>query len=234
MDIKNCIERVLPPLRRGRNSRWKLGVAYFVLIIAFALLYGIFGNIGENVDYFNYLYFSVVTITSLGYGDFGPLDLFTKILVMIQILLGIVIFGLFISAVADADRKSEQLEVKLDKLDKLLPFVRIGIEEVLQNFSYKGIRSIEDLELHRDHAEFYEDAWLFVRESVNRLVDTSIKYHDDLQDSGDLAIDSYLQYADLLMASVQFTNSLSDDGQACPPPMLFEIYGHVIRLNRAE
>jgi len=47
-----------------------------------------------------YLYFSVITMTTVGYGDFVPLSDKTRALVELQALFGIVLAGLFINAVA--------------------------------------------------------------------------------------------------------------------------------------
>jgi carbon storage regulator CsrA len=78
-------------------------VMSFVLIGYFALMYKAFGvitpdsnGISKPLDWLNALYFSVVTWTTLGYGDFRPENDATKIFVMTEALLGYIYMGVFI------------------------------------------------------------------------------------------------------------------------------------------
>jgi hypothetical protein len=67
----------------------------------FAVVYHSFGIIdtstGETIqpDWLNAIYFSVVTWTTLGYGDFKPTEL-VKAWVMIEALMGYIFMGLFV------------------------------------------------------------------------------------------------------------------------------------------
>jgi voltage-gated potassium channel Kch len=74
------------------------------LIGFFALIYKSFGVYPpgavepEQLNWLDAIYFSVVTWTTLGYGDFRPSDE-TKIWVMIETLLGYVYMGLFVGKI---------------------------------------------------------------------------------------------------------------------------------------
>ena len=48
-------------------------------------------------SFFDFLYFSAVTITTLGYGDILPNTTYIRLLVMVETLLGIIIIGSFLS-----------------------------------------------------------------------------------------------------------------------------------------
>ena len=70
--------------------------------------YDIFKEVKEEkIKYplLDFLYFSTVTITTLGYGDILPNSTCIRVLVMIETLLGIVVLGLFISCVFSGQTK---------------------------------------------------------------------------------------------------------------------------------
>tara|TARA_Y100000389_G_scaffold126825_1_gene124147 strand:- start:474 stop:770 length:297 start_codon:yes stop_codon:yes gene_type:complete len=66
-------------------------LAYFVISCFFAKAYQIlnettnmihFNGLNENSNFFNYLYFSLTTTTSVGYGDIYPISGIAKALVV--------------------------------------------------------------------------------------------------------------------------------------------------------
>lgn len=66
------------------------------------------------------IYFSVVTITTLGYGDILPQNDFYKLLISLEVILGIAIFGLFISSLWSSyenmnNRKTIKRDIKILK-----------------------------------------------------------------------------------------------------------------------
>ena len=73
-----------------------------------AVLFFILGMYGHGLEYaarprqvsfFDSLYFSIVTISSLGYGDIHPVS-YSKAIACTEVILGLVIIGLVISKVA--------------------------------------------------------------------------------------------------------------------------------------
>lgn len=87
------------------------GGLYFVTIPLFATIYAL-----SPADWFHYengslsnilnsLYFSTITITTLGFGDIYPIEAASKILVTSESILGVLFIGLFLNAIAF--RKSE-------------------------------------------------------------------------------------------------------------------------------
>lgn len=88
-----------------------LGVLYAGFFIIFGIIYWeiwllhwdyfIFkeGNIRDNHNVFDFLYFSVVTITTLGYGDILPNSRLVRFFVMIETISGITIMGMLASSI---------------------------------------------------------------------------------------------------------------------------------------
>jgi Ion channel len=98
-------------LARGRYERaalywiWRLTSNYgeslrrwaatcVVVLLSFSVLYKVF-KLAEPVSHwFDYFYFSVVTFTSLGYGDIHPVGIAGKAVACFEIVSGLVMFGL--------------------------------------------------------------------------------------------------------------------------------------------
>lgn len=85
-----------------------LGIVSLCINIAFALIYLVFSKDFNNgsESFFGNFYYSIVTFTTLGYGDIYPKTDFTRMLVIIEVLLGYVTLGLFVFLL------SKKVEVK--------------------------------------------------------------------------------------------------------------------------
>ena len=85
----------------GRSfTRWGLWTAFIALVFAF-----IYPHVG--IDYGNHetplspFYFSVVTLTTLGYGDVQPASVSGQIVAMIEVIIGYVMLGGLLSIVSN-------------------------------------------------------------------------------------------------------------------------------------
>ena len=78
----------------GRFFLWVFG-----LIGLFGLLYAIPGTTSAT-GIPNNIYFSVVTFTTLGYGDIVPLSVLGKVLVLIEVMVGYVMLGLLVGIIS--------------------------------------------------------------------------------------------------------------------------------------
>lgn len=78
-----------------------VGVSYFILLTLFSGVYWILppGSFGTTQpDFLDCLYFSTVTITTLGYGDVLPVTDLARALVISEVVLGVLVAGSFLNA----------------------------------------------------------------------------------------------------------------------------------------
>jgi uncharacterized membrane protein YphA (DoxX/SURF4 family) len=88
-----------------------------LFLVAFILLSGTFFYHGaEHFSWLDSFYFSVTTLTTVGYGDLTPHTGVGKIFTIIYIFVGLGIILGFITAIANQARKSDDL--KLENLFK--------------------------------------------------------------------------------------------------------------------
>lgn len=109
------------------------GLIYIILIPIFAVVYLLlpdksFCQLQNNFDctsILQCLYFSTITITTLGFGDFYPITAIARVFVMTETLLGMVVIGLFLNSVAflkskiDAETEKEKAEADYMHQEKL-------------------------------------------------------------------------------------------------------------------
>lgn len=109
------------------------GLIYIIIIPIFAIIYyllpdkSIFHLQNDSVckTVFQCLYFSVTTITTLGYGDLYPVTTCAKILVMTETILGMVVIGFFLNSVAflkakiDANAERDKIEAEHIRKEKI-------------------------------------------------------------------------------------------------------------------
>jgi hypothetical protein len=83
----------------GRSfSRYLLWVSAF--IFAYAGIYWLLNDTSTPRTFLDYLYFSVVTFTTVGYGDIVPVGLLSKLIVISEIILGYLMGGLLVAILA--------------------------------------------------------------------------------------------------------------------------------------
>ncbi|MEW5869273.1 MAG: potassium channel family protein [Chloroflexota bacterium] len=96
------------------------GLLVFVLLI---LLAGaLFYHKVEGWNFLDALYFSVITLTTIGYGDFAPQTPAGKIFTMLYILVGLGVLAVFVTSIAEhaLDEQRQQARARAEKKqDKL-------------------------------------------------------------------------------------------------------------------
>ena len=88
-------------MTRFLHSPKYIGVFYVAVIFAFALLYFVCENFWcEPLSLIQSVYFSVVTITTLGYGDITPSSYIARLFTAVEAVIGVLSIGLFLNATA--------------------------------------------------------------------------------------------------------------------------------------
>lgn len=113
---------------------------YICITPIFALIYWALPDgqfrIPENAgtDYGSWLYYSIVTITTLGFGDYTPAHPGAQAVTAVEVMCGLIFLGLFLNAVGamkseiDVEAEIEKqkalhLSMERDKLEKSMPMV---------------------------------------------------------------------------------------------------------------
>jgi voltage-gated potassium channel len=89
-----------------------IGLVFAVLFATDHSLKGIIDvkNIIDIDSRFNYIYFSFVALSTVGFGDFSPNSTFSKLMVIIESFLNFVLFGILISGAFGIPKRTESLE----------------------------------------------------------------------------------------------------------------------------
>ncbi len=94
--------------------------AYVALMPIFAFIYWGLPDTqfripdGAGSDYWSWLYYSIVTITTLGFGDYTPAHAWAQAVTAVEVMCGLVILGFFLNAVGSM--KSEiDVESEIEK-----------------------------------------------------------------------------------------------------------------------
>lgn len=114
------------------------GALFLLLIPAFAVIYTLlpegyieYSQLEDNI--ITNLYYSAVTITTLGFGDVTPLNETAAVLVGAEAVLGVVIAGMFINQVAhrkqieekETETRTEIAKSRLRECDRLLQYASV-------------------------------------------------------------------------------------------------------------
>jgi len=143
-----------------------LGIIYVFLMPAMALVYFCTGTIGEDIDYISSLYFSVVTQTTLGYGDILPNGQLGRIFAILQSVLGVVLIGFFLAATSREWSEAFQA-AELERSNRLYrnrqyarimgnlhPLVDIVIEyQMLSSRFFRGLQEYGAIQNSRNREE---------------------------------------------------------------------------------
>lgn len=109
MSIVSIMFLILTPFKfiyhssvQSSSKLFFIVLGYLIVILLFTLIYMIldsmvtlkvvehgldFGNLDKS--WFTYIYFSIVTITTLGYGDILPVSMYAQVAVVLELFLGV-------------------------------------------------------------------------------------------------------------------------------------------------
>ena len=116
--IISMLRRLALQLPQAARLPAVFGIGYIIAILIFAILYWVSGlTVGSDnselraANILDCIYFSVVTITTLGYGDISPVGFFQKFFVVLETLIGVFAFGLFLTAIGyELSNRQSQIE----------------------------------------------------------------------------------------------------------------------------
>ncbi|PCJ29209.1 MAG: hypothetical protein COA99_19640 [Moraxellaceae bacterium] len=87
----------------------QIGSVYLLLIPIFGILYWLNPTFWpEPLTFIQSIYFSVITITTLGYGDISPVTETARLISAVEALSGIVLIGLFLNSLAHSRMETEE------------------------------------------------------------------------------------------------------------------------------
>ena len=107
--FSSWIEYLLADLPSRYGTSWKRPVVLWLInvLIVFPMLYLVTGSIAYNYsdalsvnDFWTAIYFSVVTATTLGYGDFHPVGALGRIIASIEAVYGMFMWTVFLTVYA--------------------------------------------------------------------------------------------------------------------------------------
>ncbi len=118
--LKSLLFRIKEKIAEKWNRKsFRYGIAFFVLIPIFAVIYYILPTNCWNTEsnaffsFWHSIYFSIVTITTLGFGDIYPITTCSRMLVSLESIGGVVFIGLFLNALSSEQaKKVSELEEK--------------------------------------------------------------------------------------------------------------------------
>ena len=176
---------------------WIWIAAFSIMVITFGILYALLTPLGHGVaqtegetsqvDFILGLYFSVVTVSSLGYGDLHPVGI-GKLLAGIEVLLGLGFIGIMIAKltskplthlvsrlfVSDTKRQLDKYRGQFEACGSDLEALLEQISRVYQQTPGKAFPDQSDL----------NSVALSFRNSLNQLSQSSLDFHDYIRAEG--------------------------------------------------
>ena len=119
------LEKKVSKLLRTNGLLYILYLNFFIVLLGSSIL-----SVVEEKSFSDSLWWSLVTVTTVGYGDIIPTSIFGKWLAVLLMLVGIGTIGMLTSALTNIfvkDNPDEQ--IKLDKLQDELSSQRILLEK---------------------------------------------------------------------------------------------------------
>ena len=95
--------------RMFHSSPKTYGIAYSAAIPFFAFLYHFVPGVLNSASFIDSFYFSVVTITTLGFGDIVPKTEIGKCIVGFQAVYGVSVIGLFLNSLSEQRAKTSKI-----------------------------------------------------------------------------------------------------------------------------
>ena len=183
----------MEPIRNIFKNPLLFVFLYILTIPIFAIFYYCFTELSQ-FEFTDSLYFSVVTITTLGYGDITPKIDITKFLASSEAILGIVLVGLFLNALshrisyrATKKEKEAQLQKDIEKQrDKFKNFNKLVNQSINRHYKYiEIISNTKDVENPKANKNFpfnnLQDLYKPTLQLTDNLLGTTVELYYESQ-----------------------------------------------------
>lgn len=171
----DCLKGVRSSLKRMLHlSPGIYGLIYFLYIPIFGGIYYYLPILIKSESLVDALYFSVVTLTTLGYGDILPEATLGKTLVSVQTLLGVLTVGLFLNALAELRSNSEAKRLSENSIGVLEIHVCLLLGELMKPGLFSWDRHAIHADSYEELQEFTESVYLGVLSEKHKLRDEQI------------------------------------------------------------
>ncbi len=113
------------------QRKFRYAWCFLATIFVFAVVFSCLGKTHWNAehpvnDFWSALYFSVVSITTLGFGDMFPISVIARVLVCTECVLGLIFMGLFLNDISVAqteevskmERGKNEKELRVKEIEK--------------------------------------------------------------------------------------------------------------------
>ena len=189
--MKNRI-KILEIMKNILKTPLLFVILYLLAIPLFALLYYLLEE--PKLIFLDSIYFSIVTITTLGYGDIVPHSLLIKILVSLEAILGIVLIGLFLNALSHrisyrATKKEKEVQLQKDiekQRDKFTNFNKLVNQSINRHYKYiEIISNTKDVENPKANKNFpfnnLQDLYKPTLQLTDNLLGTTVELYYESQ-----------------------------------------------------
>jgi hypothetical protein len=160
-----------------------LGAAAALVLVAFAGCYFWAGFYGQGIvptyaissatsPYLDCLYFSVVTFSSLGYGDFRPVGV-SRLLASMEVFVGLAFLGIAIAKLSsarqsyytarlfssDAQARMDKFSIGFDELRRILGAASgsPGIQEIVTTSNFRCVALLNYIKYETANGPFFDD-----------------------------------------------------------------------------
>lgn len=148
---------------------------YLVIIALFALIFSVFGNcLGISDKGVDGIYLSLVTITTLGFGDITPSTELGKIIVSLEALAGVINIGLFLNSLSHAytdEVKENEENLLAARKETLRKALELHVCLILDVFKSGSIFAWDKHAINSAPIEEIED---FARNIYNNIYTTKV------------------------------------------------------------
>lgn len=208
-----------------------LGSIYLLLVPLFGVIYYFNPTFWkEPLTFIQSIYFSVITITTLGYGDITPATEVARLLTAVEALSGIIIIGLFLNAIAHTRTEFDEAKkraVFIDHLSTQYREFRRNVAEICLRAEIRGLNF--DHELAKELATMTEFRKYFKKNSNENWY----KVLNGLEDERSTLEDLFIEI-DLLIQQVNYTLNNIHVRDKDALRLLTRFSQHTYRLRHAD